>query len=130
VVKVATVDDGRLFPHSARLVEVLDGDLMEPQTTYGGMHYLPDTNELVAAPAVKFVPKTASKLGLKRTFDEKGQWDQIKAVITADAETQEEWDLAQEIKRTDPLVQGIIAALSLSPSQVDAILIRARELVA
>ena len=76
------------------------------------------------------VPTSASKLGLKRALAEIGLWDQVKAAIAADPDAQEEWDLAVEIRRTDPLVQMMIDAMGLTPEQVDAILIRANELVA
>ena len=76
------------------------------------------------------VPTSASKLGLKRALAEIGLWDQVKAAIAADPDIQEEWDLAIEIRRTDPLVQMMIDAIGLTPEQADAILIRANELVA
>jgi hypothetical protein len=81
----------------------------------------------VAPPAP--VPTFCTKLGLKRAFDELGQWATVRAAIAANANTQEEWDLATEIKRVDPLVQGMIAALSLTSEQVDNLLIRANALV-
>lgn len=76
------------------------------------------------------VPASASRLGLMRALKEQGLWTQVKDLIAADPETQEEWDVAIEIKRTDPLAQNIIAALSLSGIFVDALLVRAAELVA
>lgn len=75
------------------------------------------------------VPGSCTKLGLKRAFSELGQWAAVKAAIASNPDTQEEWDLAIEIKRTDTLVEGMIAALSLTPEQVDSLLIRANELV-
>lgn len=81
----------------------------------------------VAPPAP--VPTSCTKLGLKRAFDELGRWSAVKAAIASNPDTQEEWNLAVEIKRTDTLVQGMIAALSLTPEQVDNLLIRANALV-
>jgi hypothetical protein len=75
------------------------------------------------------VPASCTKLGLKRAFDELGQWGTVKAAIAADPNTQEEWDLAIDIKRTDVLVEGVIAAMSLTSEQVDNLLIRANALV-
>jgi hypothetical protein len=75
------------------------------------------------------VPTSCTKLGLKRAFDELGQWAAVKAAIASNPDTQEEWDLAIEIKRTDSLVEGMIAALDLTPLQVDNLLIRANALV-
>ncbi|BEV47346.1 hypothetical protein [Afipia carboxidovorans] len=76
------------------------------------------------------IPDSASKLGLKRALDEIGLWQTVKAAIAADPDAQEEWDLAVEVKRTDPITQRLIAALSLSSEQVDALILRANELVA
>lgn len=75
------------------------------------------------------VPSPASKLGLKRALDEIGMWSQVKAAIASDENVQEEWNLAVEIRRTDPLVQMMIDSMSLTEEQVDNILIRANELV-
>lgn len=76
------------------------------------------------------VPDSASKLGLKRAFDEIGQWDNVKAYLAAHPDLQEDWDLAVEIKRTDPLTQGAIVALGLTNEQTNTLLTRAQELVA
>lgn len=81
------------------------------------------------APA-QVVPASASKLGIKRALAEVGLWEQAKAAIAGDPDAQEEWDLAIEIRRTDPLTQALIDVMALTPEQVDAILIRANELVA
>jgi hypothetical protein len=129
IVRIAVVDGSRLFPEGRRVIEIYDGDLEDPQATYEGLMYDPVTNTLAAAPVIVIVPTEASKLGLRRVFVEMGVWDQVKAHIAADAETQEEWDLATVIKRTDTLTQKIIFVMQLSPAQVDAILIRAKQLV-
>lgn len=84
----------------------------------------------VPDPYVPPVPTSASKLGLKRALAEIGLWDQVKAAIAADPDIQEEWNLAIEIRRTDPMVEKLIAMLALAPAQIDAILILANELVA
>ena len=94
----------------------------------GKVIYIP-TFEDIPAPQLP-VPTSANKLGLKRALAEIGLWDQVKAAIAADPDIQEEWELAVEIRRTDPLVQMMIDAIGLTPEQVDAILIRANELVA
>jgi hypothetical protein len=130
IVRIATVDASRLFPEGRRVIELYDGDLDNPQATYEGMQYDPASNSLVEAAPLTVVPTSASKLGLKRALAELGLWETAKAMISADPATQEEWDLAMEIKRTDPLTRGLIAAMSLTPAQVDHILIRAKELTA
>jgi hypothetical protein len=75
------------------------------------------------------IPDSCTKLGLKRAFDELGQWPAIKAAIAANPTAQEEWDLAVEIRRTDPIVQGMISAVGLTTEQVDNVLLRANALV-
>jgi hypothetical protein len=130
IVRIATVDGSRLFPEGRRVIELYDGDIDNPQSTYEGMRYDPASNSLVEAAPVVIVPASATKLGLKRALSELGAWAQAKAFIAADADTQEEWDLAIEIKRTDPLTTKLIVAMSLTPAQVDHILIRAKELTA
>lgn len=76
------------------------------------------------------VPASATRLGLMRALKEIGLWDAAKAAIAADPDIQEEWDLAVEVKRTDPLTQAMIASLGLSNLQVDQLLIRSAEMVA
>jgi hypothetical protein len=75
------------------------------------------------------VPNSCTKLGLKRAFAEQGTWSTVKAAIAADADALEEWNLAIEIKRTDALVEHMIAAIGLTEGQVDSLLIRANALV-
>ncbi len=134
IVQVATIEGSRLFPAGSLLLEMYDAMDMtdpaapDPETAFGGKMYDAATNALIDAPALVVVPDSATKLGLKRAFDELAQWNAVKAIIAADAKTQEEWDLVTEIKRTDPLVQGVIAALNLTSDQVDQLIIRARAL--
>jgi hypothetical protein len=130
IVKIAAVEGSKLFPEGGRIIEIYDGDLENPQTTYEGMEYEPLANVLLPPPPPPvIIPTEASKLGLRRVFVERGIWDQVKAMIASDPDMQEEWDLAITIKRTDPLVHTMIAALNLQPADVDAIMIRQRELV-
>jgi hypothetical protein len=74
-------------------------------------------------------PTSCSKLGLKRAFDELGLWQRVKEAISADPDTQEDWDLAIEIQRTDPLVIKMQALLGLTDDQVTKIIARAVALV-
>lgn len=94
-------------------------------TIIRGVYTPPEHQELSPAP----IPASCTRLGLKRAFDEIGQWASVKAAIAANPNTQEEWDLAIEIKRTDSLVEGMIAAMGLTSGQVDALLVRANLLV-
>ncbi|WP_315773003.1 MULTISPECIES: hypothetical protein [unclassified Bradyrhizobium] len=137
IVSVATVEQSRLLPDGCRVVELFDAidftdpNAPDPQSLFGGKMYDPSTNTLVDAPAPPvMIPDSVTKLGLKRSFDELGQWGTVKAAIAADPKTQEEWDLATSIKRTDPLVQGVIAVLNLTSDQVDQLIIRAHALTA
>lgn len=75
-------------------------------------------------------PTSCTKLGLKRTLDELGQWQAIKAAIASNPDVQEEWDLAIELRRNDPIVQHMITVTGMTDEQVDALLIRANEIVA
>lgn len=74
-------------------------------------------------------PPSASKLGIKRALAELDQWETVRSAIASDPDVQEEWDLAVEIYRSDPLTQQIINLLSLTPAEVDALIIRAHQLV-
>ena len=94
---------------------------------------VPEEYTAPASPA----PLSITKLGLKRALAETGplavfpdpEWAAVKALIASDPEVQEEWDLATEIQRADPLVAGMIAARGYAPEKVDAIMIRATQLV-
>lgn len=129
VVMTASVDQSRLVPDDRRVIEIFDGDMDDPLAAYQHMIYDPATLTLSSAPPGVIVPDVASKLGLKRALSELGLWPQVKELIASEPDTQEEWDLALEIKRADPLTKGLLAAMNLSTAQVDAILIRARQLV-
>lgn len=78
---------------------------------------------------IKPIPVSATKLGLKRAFAETGAWSAIKAALASDPDLQEDWDLATEISRTDPLTQAMITRLNLTENDVDALLLRAAALV-
>ncbi|ODM77809.1 hypothetical protein [Bradyrhizobium elkanii] len=104
------------------------GDYAIGGTLVGGVYSPPAppvTDPLPPPPP----PDSCTKLGLKRAFDELGTWASVKAAIAADANVQEEWDLATEIRRADPLVQHMITIVGLSDAQVDQLLIRANALV-
>ncbi|MBN4095658.1 hypothetical protein [Methylobacterium sp. OT2] len=80
-------------------------------------------------------PSSCSKLGLKRAFDEKGLWSTVRAMIASSAEMQEDWDLAIELRISDPIVREAVAGLAqlgipLSDADVQALVTRANELVA
>jgi hypothetical protein len=82
--------------------------------------------EIVPAP-----PTSCTKLGLKRAFSEMGLWDKVKAFIASDTDRQEEWDLATELKLSDPIMVAAIQAFALSGISIDPVQLatRANELV-
>lgn len=75
-------------------------------------------------------PTKASKLGIKRALDQIGLWATAKAAIAADPNIQEDWDLAVEISRNDPLTRAIVDALGLTEEQVNQIILTANALTA
>ena len=84
------------------------------------------------------IPGSATKLGLKRALAETGdkavfsspQWEAVKDLLSKDADLQEDWSLAIEVKASDPVVQGAVKALKWKVAQVNALIVRANELVA
>jgi len=127
-VLAATTDVTRLFPPACTVVEIAGYTGSDPQEDFGGKVYDPAAGTFTTPPPP--VPLKTSKLGLKRALDEIGQWTAAKAAIASNASVQEEWDLAIEINRHDPLTQLVITALNLTAPEVDALIIRANELAA
>lgn len=90
-------------------------------------------NPDAAPPVVAPVP-TCTKLGLVRAFKERGWWPSVRALIASKADFQEEWDLATELRVSDPIVQEAIAGLAaaglpMTDADVLALIARANELV-
>lgn len=77
-------------------------------------------------------PIACTKLGLKRAFTEMGVWPKVRDFIAADADRQEDWDLATELKLTDPVMTDAIAAFAAEGIEIDALKLatRANQLVA
>jgi hypothetical protein len=134
VVKRAFRDKNMAWQMNMQIIELDDGRVDEgPIWDYIGKQYNPATHTISEIPpkvTPVTIPTSASKLGLKRALAELGLWVTARAMIAANPDTQEEWDLAIEIKRTDILTQGLITAMALTSVQVDNILIRAKELTA
>ncbi|MCA1458102.1 hypothetical protein I6F35_33755 [Bradyrhizobium sp. BRP22] len=129
-VQAVTREADRLFPQSCLLIEILgDNETGDVQAAYGGKLYDPVAGTLSTFTPPAVVPESCTKLGLKRAFEELGMWQQIKAAIAADPEAQEEWDLCIEVRRSDRIVQRMIAELQFATEQVDDLLIRANQLV-
>lgn len=86
-------------------------------------------------PAPSALPSSCSKLGLKRAFEEKGLWPTVRGMIASSADLTEDWNLAIELRISDPLIKTAVAALAqqgiaLSDADVQALVTRANELVA
>lgn len=68
------------------------------------------------------VPDRITKLQAKRALTSVGLYDQFKAAISdpgTDADTREDYELAVELQRTDPLVVQFGTALGLDDSALD-----------
>ncbi len=97
----------------------------------------PAAQDLTAEPVLPPAPppSSCSKLGLKRAFTERGLWPTVRAMLSSDADMQEDWDLAVELRITDPIVKKAVAGLAqlgipLSDADVQNLVTRANELVA
>ena len=64
-----------------------------------------DTLEVTADPPPP--PTKATRLQLRRALRKRGVWDGIRAAIYADEDLKEEWELATEIERDNPLVVAL-----------------------
>lgn len=79
-----------------------------------------DEAELLAARRAQMV---ASKLQAKKALEAAGRWAEVKAALATDADLQEDWDLAYELRRTSPLVTAFASALSpvITDEELDAL---------
>lgn len=97
----------------------------------------PTTNGFTAAPVYPppTKPTSCSRLGLMRAFKARGLWPTVRAMIAADADMTEEWDLAETIYKSDPLVKAALGGLAqmgiaLSDADVDQLIAEANAAVA
>jgi hypothetical protein len=72
-------------------------------------------------------PSSCSKLGLMRAFKARGLWETVRAMIASNADMAEEWALAIEIQKSDPLIQVALAGLAqqgiaMSDADVDKLI--------
>ncbi|MBE7196589.1 MAG: hypothetical protein INR70_02130 [Parafilimonas terrae] len=74
----------------------------------------PAAQDLTKAPVLPALPPPSSctRLGLMRAFKARGLWETVKEMIAANADLQEEWDLAVEIRKSDPLILTALGALT------------------
>ena len=119
----------QISPAPSDAIEISESDWHSAFAAPGRCRWIDGRLTVDPEPALSGgVPVSASKLGLKRALAQQGAWTAVKAAIAADPELQEDWDLATEIRRADPLTQAMIAKLGLTDAQVDALLIRAADL--
>jgi hypothetical protein len=130
IVKSAFRDTSMIFPANQRLIEIngVDPSISDLDSLFVDQVYDPAARTFSPPPPPP-PPSACSRLGLRRALNETGQWQAVKALIEADPNTQEEWDLATILYRTDPLVKRIQAAMHLSDDQVTQIIRRAVALV-
>lgn len=111
---------------------VLRGDQYSDLEWLDQVQLKPDEATLMATAEeledIPEVPSKTSKLGIKRALEEMDMWDDVKAAIAANPSIQEEWELAVEVSRNDPLTQSMIATLGMTPEQIDLLILRANEL--
>lgn len=89
-------------------------------------------DEVIAAhdPTKPTTPLSATKLGLKRAMEEAGEWENVKALIAASPEIAEDWSLAIEIRRDDPMFSVFASFGDFTSDEIDAVFRRAVEITA
>jgi hypothetical protein len=130
-------------PFNQRLIEVAGVDPAEtkPHNLLAWLTYHPDTLTFSGEPVPPSPPPLAglnscSKLGLIRAFRERGWWPAVKTMIASDADMQDDWDAATQLRTTDTTLRKAIANLpsvglpTLTDADVQALVARANELVA
>lgn len=101
----------------AGLIPIPQGVTVEPGDTWDGEHFGPPP-----PPAPPAVPASVSRLQLVRALRAAGLKQAFDAALAgAPAETQEDWSLAVEIRRDDPLVDTFAAALVVPVGEVDGL---------
>ena len=128
-------DLSMVFPANSMLVRVLGVDPADPKPWAALEQQIFDPRTLTLSAPPPILPTSCSKLGLKRAFDEKGLWSSVRTMIASQPDMQEDWDLAVELRISDPIVQKAVAGLAflgiaLTPDDVQALVTRANELVA
>lgn len=122
IVKVATVDGSRLFPQSARLLELYDGDLDDPTTAYVGKVYDPATNTLgdpTPPPQSKLV---ASARQVRLALNQLGLRQAIENYVASQGiEVKDSWEFSTEFEEDHPLIKAGQPVLGITDEQVRAI---------
>lgn len=108
-------------PRDIRNRGALSGDLVAFTQTPVTCGQLWDGEKLVdPPPPPPKVPDRVEKVQLVRVLREAGQWDAVKAALAqADEATREDWDMAQVIRRADPLADFVATAAQLDDAALD-----------
>lgn len=102
--------------HQALLAGQAAGKVIRPGD--GNFPVLQDAPALTSAERRATMP-AVSKLQAKKALEAAGIWTAAKAVLAADPDLQEDWDLAQELRRQSPMLLGVAATLGLTDAQLD-----------
>lgn len=71
-------------------------------------------------------PSPVTPLQIRRALNAAGLRSQVEAaLVAAPQDARDAWDYATEIKRDDPTLDAMAAALGLSPTQIDGLFILA-----
>lgn len=122
-------DPTMAFPSNMRVFIVEGHDVDDPKPWKAFEQKVYDPVAQTFAERATPVPGSCSKLGLKRALAEIGEWETVRGALATNPDLYEDWELATEIKRTDPLVQAMIAQRGYTDAQVDQLLVRANALV-
>jgi len=122
IVKIATVDGGRLFPQRARLLELYDGDLDDPRAAYVGKMYDPSTNTLIEAPLPPQPKLVASASQVRLALNQLGLRQAIEGYVDgASIEVKDSWEYSTQFEEDHPFILAGKAALGIGDEQVRAI---------
>lgn len=75
------------------------------------------------------IPVSVAKLQLVRALRKQGDWNTVRSAIAqADADTKEDWEIAADIKRVDPIVEVLKIALSLTDAEMNDLFVISADL--
>lgn len=109
VVNVIEADDGFVLDGYT----LVPSDIAGPGWTYDGEFHPP-------APEPVPAPLSITPLQARRALRAAGLLDAVNgAVALADPDTQDAWEYAIEVRRDNPIIAGMAAALGLTDAQLD-----------
>lgn len=65
-------------------------------------------------------PRSLTRLQIKRELDARGLWAGFQAALADEPDMQEEWGLANEILRSDPMTVAMAVAMGFDEAATDA----------